>query len=151
MDVTEKYGGTGHFDYALKIKIREAIFNTTDEEINAYTDMLNSEIRKLGIGGKINNTLEYRHSFDCNGKIEDYLISGANEIVSYAKKIHLKQIALFQLMNAGVLMPISLQANTKIELNLNHSHGNKLFDLVMDVLPYNQFLIIQMPIENMVI
>ena len=37
MDFTEKYGGTGHFDYALKIKIREAIFNTTDKEINAYT------------------------------------------------------------------------------------------------------------------
>ena len=141
--------GNGNLDYILKMKIHEAILHTTEKEINTSVAILCNEIRKSGVGGKISNTLEYKHSFDCNGEIVDYLTSDAKEIVNYAMKIHTKQIALFRLMNDGVLMPISLQVAHKIELNLRYSHGNKLFDLVMDTLPYNSFLIIQMPIENL--
>ncbi len=148
MNVTEKYGGHGNLDYVLKRKIYDAILHITDNEINEFTARLCKEIRRLGIGEKINNTLEYKHSFYCRGEIEDYIINGAKSIVDYALEIHIKQIVLFRLMNSGILMPVSLQSNVRIELDLNHSHGNTLFDLVMDILPYNQFLIIQMPTER---
>lgn len=148
MDVTEKYGEHGNLDYVLKRKIYDAIRYITDNEINKFTVSLCNEIRRLGIGEKINNTLDYNHSFYCRGEIEDYVINDAKAIVDYALEIHIKQIVLFRLMNSGVLMPVSLQSNVRIELDLKHSHGNTLFDLVMDILPYNQFLIIQMPIER---
>lgn len=147
MIVKEKYGRYGNLDFVLQTKIQEAILHITDNKINEFIAILCNEIRKLGIGEKINNTQEYNHSFYCNGEIEDYLTSDAKAIVDYAVEIHIRQIVLFRLMNSGVLMPISLHSNTKIELDLNHSHGNTIFNLVMDILPYNQFLIIQMPTE----
>jgi len=149
MNITEKYGTHGNLDYVLKKKIHDAILHITDNEIGEFTAILSNEIRRLGIGGKINNALESYHSFRCNGEIEDYLKCDAKMIVDYAKEIHIRQIVLFRLMNSGVLMPISLQPSAEIELDLNHSHGNTIFKLAMDVLPYNWFLIIQMPIENL--
>lgn len=148
MNITEKYGTYGNFGYVLKNKIHDAILRITDNEISEFTVILCNQIRSLGIGGKIYNVLEPYHSFRCNGELEDYLKSDAKVIVDYAMEIYIRQIVLFRLMNSGILMPISLQSNTGIELDLNHSHGNTIFNLVMDVLPYNQFLIIQMPIEN---
>lgn len=147
MIVKEKYGSYRNLDFVLQKKIQEAILHITDNKINECIAILCNEIRRLGIGEKINNTLEYNHSFYCNGEIEAYLTSDAKAIANYAMEIHIKQIVLFRLMNSGVLMPISLHSNTRIELDLNHSQGNTIFDLFMDILPYNQFLIIQMPTE----
>ena len=147
MIVQEKYGSHGNFDSILQRKIQEEILHIKNNRINEFIAILCNEIRRLDIGEKINNTLEYNHSFYCNGEIEDYLTSDAKAIVNYAMEIHIRQIVLFRLMNSGILMPISLHSNTRIELDLNHSHGNTIFDLVMDILPYNQFLIIQMPTE----
>lgn len=145
MDVIEKYGNSGNLDYILKVKIAEALKHTSDDDINNYIDKLCNKIQEIGVGGKIDNTLDYNYSFDCYGELREFLVSGANTIVNYAMNIHLKQIALFHLMNVGVLMPVNLTTYNKIELNINHSHGNTLFNLFMDILPYNCFLIIKLP------
>lgn len=148
MRVEQKFAEGENFDSILRTKLTEAISNLSNENINEFVTMMNNEIRDLGIGKKVDNVLEYNHSFYCNGELRDFLISGAKAVVDYVMEIHIRQIALFRLMNVGVLMPVSIKTYNKIQLDLNHSHGNTLFNLFMDILPYDQFLIVQLPAEG---
>ncbi len=143
MNIRKKYEATNDNEYLLQSKIDSMIKNISQDDITGAVSELMSEIEKLGFGRKYLDVIEYNHSFSCHMELTDFFQSPAfDEVINYLRNRYLKEIALFYLMIDKRLMPISIRQNLKTELNFNHNHGNTLFDLYVDAIPYDVFLII---------
>ena len=101
------------------------------------------ELSQKRLFDKYISSIEYTSEIDQHDELLNYLNSDANMIIKKVKNIYLNQVAIFQLMIEGYLMPLSLRQNDKIQFDVNHAHGNHIFDVYLDCLPYETFAIVR--------
>lgn len=142
MYIQEKYAQNSNIQRIIQNKLNEEVSKISDEDINIFFTKYYENNIKGKRFCKLYNPIEYTHKIDIYGEIESYVNAGAPEIIKYAIEILKTQISLSMLISDKILMPISLRQNYRTELDVNHRHGNSLFDFFADVLPYESYLII---------
>lgn len=142
MYIQEKYPQNHNIERILQNKLDEAASKISDENINMFFDGYFAKNIKGKRFCKLYDPMEYNHRFQAYGEIESYVSGGAPEIIKYAVDILKTQIVLSMLIADKVLMPTGLRQNYRTELDVDHNHGNSLFYFFADVLPYENYLII---------
>lgn len=142
MYIQEKYSKNSDIEKILQQKLDEAVKQISADDIEQFLDNYYKDKIQGKRFGKLYDIIEYNHRFRAPKEIDEYVNEGAVEITEYAVKILKTQISLSMLIADKKLMPTGLRQNFKTELNVDHNHGNTLFDLVVDVLPYESYLII---------
>ena len=142
MYIQEKYSQNGNIQRILQHKLNEEVSKISDENINTFfTGYYENNIKGKRFC-KLYDPIEYTRRIDIYGELESYANDGAPEIIKYAIEIFKTQISLSMLISDKILMPTNVRQNYRTELDVNHNHGNTLFYLFADVLPYESYLII---------
>ena len=143
MYVHEKYATQENYQSILQTKLEEGISSIQSEDIERAKKELMDELSQKRLFDKYTSSIEYTSEIDQHDELLNYLNSDANMIIKKVKNIYLNQVAIFQLMIEGYLMPLSLRQNDKIQFDVNHAQGNHIFDVYLDCLPYETFAIVR--------
>lgn len=142
--IREKYSSNDELTHILKNIVEISLTQITEEDVEHDREKLIANLSNRPLFSKVSNALEYNKKFDCYSKeLKEYFDAGASSIVEYIKKKSIRQITLFSLMNEGILMPLKFQQNQSVEIDINHANGNSIFEVYLDMLPYEQFALIK--------
>lgn len=128
----------------LQELIKESLTKISSEDMKEEREQITSSFFRNPLFTPINNELEYQKRFICYPQeITQYFMSGAPDIVRYVTQKYIKEMVFFNLMNEGVLMPVAMRQNRKVEINIEHAHGNCLWDIYFDLMPYESFVLVK--------
>ena len=144
MLISETYPSGDHYDQLLQSLIDKKLSEITEADIYLFKQNCIDLLKNKPRFTIVPNQLDHTKSFDCNGSLSEYFAGGANEVVSYISNRLIKECAIFSLMNDGILMPVHPRKNWSVQININHSLGNTLFDISLDLLPYEAFSIVKL-------
>lgn len=143
MRVRTRYSQDNECAKCLELAINESVYQYSEQDILDKQNNILAENQMNGKGDKCNNCLAYRKSFDIQNAKAPSSLEDFGEVVRYVKNIYLRDIALMRLIVQGKIMPIKLRdPSSSMELNIHHSHGNMIFTLEMDLLPFDVYVFI---------
>lgn len=142
MRVTTKYTENNGLAYKLQLAINEIVYQYNESDLEIEENKILTECERLGKGGKRNNCLQTTKEFYIENAIASSTLEDFYEIGEYVKAIYLYEIALIRLVIKGKLMPIRIRNSSEIELNINHTRGNTIFILEMDLSPFDVYVVI---------
>lgn len=131
--------GYSFLEYAINAEI-EAI---TNEELQHKKEEL---LGTAKTGVMLCNNIEQSKEFQVNQDAMEYLRSqeGQINIIGYYKDILLTEMALYQLMTEGYLMPIQQRRHEEYWLKISSSNGSStMAKIEMDLMPFKTFMIVR--------
>lgn len=147
MTIREKNSSTQDYASTLHTLIEMALSEINDEMISRNKNAILCKIKNRSRFSTLPNVLPYSKNFSTTNfatiTLQDYFDDKAPELCEYFCGIMLDQISLFQLTIEGFLMPTQIRNNYKIEVDINHKGGNTIFDITLDLYPYETFIIIK--------
>lgn len=123
--------------------------NSADDIYEAYTHRFD-EIKKHDFG-------YIMYPCKCEGmncvkdiyhlkNTEEFITTGAKELVVKVKAWYVEEVALFQLMTEGYIMPVGMGCGiSKASFNLHFDHCNCVIDIYLDALPFKKYYVVKKP------
>ncbi len=142
MRVNTKNSQNNECAKCIELAINEGVYQYCDQDLLNEQNRILKEYELKGKGGKFSNCLEYSKTFHVSSAKEAVSLEDFREVVEYVRAIYLCDIALMRLMMQGEIMPVQLRNQSFIELDIHHSHGNMIFTLEMDLLPFDVYVFI---------
>ncbi len=130
------------YEGLVQATLDKTVFNYTKETIKKQKEDLMFNKRN---GDIITNEIPYVMTFNEFGPKEplmSYLLSEKNEMVEFVCSLFARQVAIQELITEQKIMPSTPHQTHKIQLNIYHDHGNSIFDLYMELLPFSTFVVI---------
>lgn len=144
----------------MAIKILSGSFNNygysfLEQAINAELEAISNEelqhkkeelLGTAKTGAILCNDIEQSKEFQVNEDAAEYLHSqvGQINIIGYYKNILLTEMALYQLMAEGCLMPIQQRKHEEYWLKISSSNGSStMAKIEMDLMPFKTFMIVR--------
>jgi hypothetical protein len=140
MYIRERYSSGNNYDQLLLTQLEKHLSQLTDSEIDNKFNDFKKEILNRQRFYTFNDAIDYTKDFDCSSELIEYIQKGAPEVIKYISNIIIKQIVLFKLINDGIIMPCQLRSLYSTEININHNHGNSLFEITYNLLPFETFM-----------
>lgn len=135
---------SGSFGYSfLEQAINAALEAITNEELHHKKDEL---LGTAKTGVILYNNIEQSKEFQVNQDAAEYLHSqvGQINIIGYYKDILLTEMALYQLMTEGFIMPIQQRKHEEYWLKISSSNGsNTMAKIEMDLMPFKTFMVVK--------
>lgn len=126
----------------LELAINKGVYQYCDQDLLNEQNRIMKEYELKGKGEKYSNCLEYSKRFYVSNAKESISLEDFREVVEYVRAIYLCDVALMRLMMQGKIMPVDLRDRSFVELDIHHSHGNMIFSLEMDLLPFHVYVFI---------
>ena len=142
MYVREKYVSNNNYTNTFHSVVEKKLASISEKDIADEKKLLAETISSKKRFFTITDPLDLQKDFSCNMDLNIYLADDSSEIYTFISSKMIKQIALFHLVNERRLMPTQLRTNTKIEVNLSHNKGNSLFDVFLDLYPFETFIVL---------
>ena len=142
MRVMTKYTQDDECARMVEMAINQVVYRYDDAEIENEEKRILKECEQRGKGGRCDNCLDFKKDFYVPNARETVSIEDFCEIGRYVKSIYLRDIALMRLVIAKKLMPVRVRYSNEMELNINHSRGNTIFTLQMDLIPFDVYIVI---------
>ena len=80
------------------------------------------------------------------GNLQDFINEGAPNLVRIVKTVYVREVALFRLLNEGVIMPVAGRTGeTYFSVNLDLYHANFPLYVEVDMMPYARYVVVKMP------
>lgn len=137
-------GSFSNFGYSfLEHAINAELKTITNEELQHKKEEL---LGTAKTGAMLCNNLEQSKEFQVKEDAAEYLHSqvGQINIIRYYKNILLTEMALYQLMVEGCLMPIQQRKHEEYWLKISSANGSSTMAKVeMDLMPFKKFLVIK--------
>lgn len=134
-----RYGSDGANCGGIERAVEHNIQSFTDADIEKAAEQILSRRRT---GDRVTDILTNVMRFSTHGDLQEYLVSGAEEIVRYLSDVALNELALYYLMAEKRLMPLNPRENWRVELDIHHSHGNDIIVACPDLMPYDHFMVV---------
>ena len=126
----------------VEMAINQVVYRYDDTEIENEEKRILKECEQRGKGGRCYNCLDFKKDFDVPNARETVSLEDFCEIGRYVKSIYLRDIALMRLVIDKKLMPVRVRYSNEMQLNINHSRGNMIFTLQMDLFPFDVYIVI---------
>lgn len=137
-------GSFNNYGYSfLERVINAEIEAITNEELQHKKDEL---LGTAKTGAMLCNNIEQSKEFQVNQDAMEYLRSqeGQINIIGYYKDILLTEMALYQLMTEGYLMPIQQRRHEEYWLKISSSNGSStMAKIEMDLMPFKTFMVVK--------
>lgn len=124
---------------AIDTKVTLAIENISETEIQQRKEYFLCDVRT---GKKASNPISQLKTVHIKEDLAQYLLSDASDIVDYLKQIVVSEIALYHLMIEGKTMPIVWRNPQRMEINIEHSRGNSIIRVLLDLMPFESYMVI---------
>ena len=137
-------GSFNKFDYIfLEHAINAELGTITNEELKHKKEKL---LGTAKIGAMLCNNIEQSKEFQVNEDAAEYIHSqvGQINIIEYYKDILLTEMALYQLMTEGYLMPIQQRRHEEYWLKISSSNGSStMAKIEIDLMPFKTFMVVR--------
>ena len=137
-------GSFNNYGYSfLEQAINAELGTITNEELKYKKEKL---LGTAKTGAMLCNDIEQSKEFQVNEYAAVYLHSqvGQINIIEYYKDILLTEMALYQLMTEGCLMPIQQRKHEEYWLKIFSSNGSSTMAKVeMDLMPFKTFMVVK--------
>lgn len=140
MYIRERYSSGNNYDQILLTLVEKHLAQISDSDIENKLVSFRKELSLRTKFYTFSDAIEYTKRFDCRSELSDYIKNGAPSIVNYISDILIHQVVIFKLMNEGAIMPCQIRSRFSTEFDLNHNHGNSLFEVNYNLLPYETFM-----------
>lgn len=145
MEIKFLYGGFNNYGYSfLEQAINAELEAITNKELRHKKEEL---LGTAKTGAMLCNNIEQSKEFQVNEDAAEYLHSqvGQINIIEYYKDILLTEMALYQLMTEGCLMPIQQRKHEEYWLKIFSSNGSSTMAKVeMDLMPFKTFMVVKL-------
>lgn len=141
MVIREKYSSGNNSDNLLLSLVENRLLEISDDEFNIFIDNFRKNISTRKRFDLFTDPLDYIKDFHCASDLTAFIENGAEELVAYITTIIMRQIAIFRLMGENTLMPCQLRERYRSEINVHHIHGNTLFEVEFNLLPFETYMV----------
>lgn len=142
MYVKMKYYEKQPYDEFLQKSIDEGLRDISLKKIDSEKSRILKELEKRPLFYKFQDNIESTKRFECYEDLDNYM-SKQNAIVQYVLGVCIKEMAIFELMREGVLMPVIIREDSVTEVDVIYSRGNILLEIYFDMLPFEVFALVK--------
>lgn len=143
MYIRERYSSGNNYDKTLLTQLENYLSQISDSDIENRLVSFKQELLDRPRFYTFNDAIECTKKINCESELFDYIKHGAPDLIKYISDILIRQIIIFKLLNEGVIMPCQIRGRFSTEFELIHNHGNNLFEVNYNLLPYETFMKIQ--------